>query len=203
MLELARAYGKAAPTERSILFLAVTAEERGLLGSEYYASNPLYPLGKTVAVINMDALAVGGPARNFTISGNAQLELLDQLIATAKQWDMVYSPDPKPEAGHFFRSDHFPMAKRGVPAISYGSGEDLIDGGTAAGASAEAEYNEKHYHQPSDEWQADWPMTGLARDLEVLYTLGRDLADSNAWPNWSNDSEFRKARDASAAERGL
>lgn len=202
MLELARAYGKAEPTERSILFLAVTAEERGLLGSEYYASNPLYPLGKTVAVLNMDALAVGGPARNFTISGNAQLELLDQLIATAKQWDMVYSPDPKPEAGYFFRSDHFPMAKRGVPAISYGSGEDLVDGGTAKGAAAEAEYNEKHYHQPSDEWQADWPMTGLARDLQVLYTLGRDLADSNAWPNWSNASEFRKARDASAAERG-
>jgi len=203
MLELARAYGKAPPTERSVLFLAVTAEEKGLLGSEYYAANPLYSLGKTVAMINMDALAVGGPARNFTISGNARLELLDQLMATAKQWDMVYSPDPKPEAGYFFRSDHFPMAKRGVPAISYGSGEDLIDGGTAAGAAVEAEYNEKHYHQPSDEWQADWTMTGLARDLQVLYTLGRDLADSDAWPNWSNDSEFRKARDDSASERGL
>ena len=202
MLELARAYGKAPPTERSVLFLAVTAEEKGLLGSEYYAANPLYPLGKTAAMINMDALAVNGPARNFTISGNAQLELLDQLIATAKQWDMVYSPDPKPEAGHFFRSDHFPMAKRGVPAISFGSGEDLIDGGTATGAADEAEYVEKHYHQPSDEWQADWPMTGLARDLQVLYTLGRDLADSDAWPNWSSDSEFRKTRDASAAERG-
>ena len=202
MLELARAYGKAPAPERSVLFLAVTAEEKGLLGSEYYASNPLYPLAKTVGVINMDALAVGGPARNFTISGNAQLELLDQLIATAKQWDMVYSPDPKPEAGHFFRSDHFPMAKRGVPAISFGSGEDLLDGGTAAGAAAEEAYNENNYHQPSDEWQADWPLTGMARDLQVLYTLGRDLADSDAWPNWSTASEFRAARDASAKERG-
>jgi Zn-dependent M28 family amino/carboxypeptidase len=202
MLELARAYGKAPAPERSVLFLAVTAEEKGLLGSEYYASNPLYPLAKTVGVINMDALAVGGPARNFTISGNAQLELLDQLIATAKQWDMVYSPDPKPEAGHFFRSDHFPMAKRGVPAISFGSGEDLLDGGTAAGAAVEAAYNENNYHQPSDEWQADWPLTGMARDLQVLYTLGRDLADSDAWPNWSKASEFRAARDASAKERG-
>ncbi|MBP6534033.1 MAG: M28 family peptidase [Arenimonas sp.] len=202
MLELARAYGKAPAPERSVLFLAVTAEEKGLLGSEYYAANPLYPLGKTVAMINMDALGVGGPARNFTISGNAQLELLDQLISTAKQWDLVYSPDPKPEAGHFFRSDHFPLAKRGVPAISFGSGEDLLEGGTAAGAAAEMAYNENKYHQPSDEWQADWPLTGMARDLQVLYTLGRDLAESSAWPNWSADSEFRNARDASAAERG-
>jgi Zn-dependent M28 family amino/carboxypeptidase len=202
MIELARVYAKAPKTERSVVFLAVTAEEKGLLGSEYYASNPLYPLAKTVGMINMDALSAGGPARNFTISGSAKLDLLDQLIATAKRWDMVYSPDPKPENGYFFRSDHFPLAKRGVPAISFGSGEDLIDGGKAAGELEEAAYGEKHYHQASDEWQASWPFTGMARDLQVLYTLGRELADSNDWPNWSMDSEFRKARDASASERG-
>ncbi len=95
---------------------ALTAEERALLGPESYASNPLYSLGKTVAVPNRDALPIGGPARNFTICGDAQLELLDQLTATAKQWDIVYSPDPKPAAGYFFRSDHFPMAKRVRPA---------------------------------------------------------------------------------------
>lgn len=202
MLEMARVYAKAPQTKRSVVFLAVTAEEKGLLGSEYYASNPLYPLAKTVGMINMDALSAGGPAHNFTISGSAKLDLLDQLIETAKRWDMVYSPDPKPENGYFFRSDHFPLAKRGVPAISFGSGEDLIDGGKAAGELEEATYGEKHYHQASDEWQASWPFTGMARDLQVLYTLGRELADSNDWPNWSMDSEFRKARDATAKERG-
>lgn len=202
MLEMARVYAKAPQTKRSVVFLAVTAEEKGLLGSEYYASNPLYPLAKTVGMINMDALSAGGPAHNFTISGSAKLDLLDQLIETAKRWDMVYSPDPKPENGYFFRSDHFPLAKRGVPAISFGSGEDLIDGGKAAGELEEATYDEKHYHQASDEWQASWPFTGMARDLQVLYTLGRELADSNDWPNWSMDSEFRKARDATAKERG-
>jgi Zn-dependent M28 family amino/carboxypeptidase len=95
-----------------------------LLGSEYYAANPVYPLATTVGVINMDALSPTGPARNFTISGSAKLDLLDQLIAKAKQYNLAYTPDPLPEAGHFFRSDHFPFAKRGVPAISYGSGND-------------------------------------------------------------------------------
>lgn len=201
MIELARAYGKAPATHRSVVFLAFTAEEKGLLGSEYYASNPLYPLAKTAGLINMDALATGGPARNFTISGNAKLDLLDRLIATAKRWDMTYSPDPKPENGYFFRSDHFPMAKRGVPAVSYGSGEDLIDGGLAAGAAEEADYNARRYHQPADEWQAGWTFTGLSRDMEVLYALGRDLANSTDWPNWSDDSEFRGTRDQSRAER--
>jgi Zn-dependent M28 family amino/carboxypeptidase len=201
MIELARAYGKAPATHRTVVFLALTAEEKGLLGSEYYASNPLYPLAKTAGMINMDALATGGPARNFTISGNAKLDLLDRLIATAKRWDITYSPDPKPENGYFFRSDHFPLAKRGVPAVSFGSGEDLIDGGLAAGAAEEADYNTRRYHQPADEWQASWPFTGLARDMEVLYALGRDLANSTDWPNWSTDSEFRAVREQSAAER--
>jgi Zn-dependent M28 family amino/carboxypeptidase len=201
VLELARAYGKAPAPKRSVVFLAVTAEEKGLLGSEYYASNPLYPLATTVGMINTDALSPQGPARNFTISGSAKLDMLDMLVAKAKQWNMAYSPDPKPEAGHFFRSDHFPMAKRGVPAISFGSGEDWIDGGVAAGRAAEEEYTEKNYHQPSDEWSAQWPFTGMARDLEVLYSLGRDLADSKAWPNWSQDSEFRTIRDKTSAQR--
>ena len=202
MIELARAYAKAPKTRRSVVFLAVTAEEKGLLGSEYYASNPLYPLAKTVGMINMDALSAGAPARNFTISGSAKLDLLDQLISTAKRWDLVYSPDPKPENGYFFRSDHFPLAKRGVPAISFGSGDDLIAGGSAAGEAEESAYVEKHYHQASDEWQASWPFTSMSRDLQILYTLGHDLANSADWPNWSSDSEFRKARDASVKERG-
>ncbi|RDD82622.1 peptidase M20 [Dyella tabacisoli] len=201
LIELARAFAKAPRPQRSIVFLNVTAEEKGLLGSEYYASKPLYSLGKTVGVLNMDALDPHGPARNFTISGSAKLDLLDELTATAKKWDLTYAPDPKPEAGHFFRSDHFSFAKRGVPAVSFSSGDDWVDGGLAAGKAAEDEYNANHYHQPADEWQASWSFTGMARDLQILYTLGSDLANSNTWPNWSKDSEFRAARDASSAER--
>jgi len=201
LLELARAYGKAPAPARSVVFLAVTAEEKGLLGSEYYASNPVYPLATTVGVINMDALSPYGPTRNFTISGSAKLDLLDQLVAKARQWNLVYAPDPKPEAGHFFRSDHFPFAKKGVPAISYGSGDDMVDGGLEAGNKIEEAYVTNNYHQPSDEWSANWPFTGMAHDLGMLYSLGRDLADSKDWPNWSKDAEFRAARDASAAKR--
>jgi Zn-dependent M28 family amino/carboxypeptidase len=202
LLELGRAFAQQEQRpERSLVFLAVTAEEKGLLGSEYYASRPLYPLGKTVGVINMDGFSPHGPARNFTISGNAKLDLLDQLTATAAKWNLVYSPDPRPEAGGFFRSDHFPFAKRGVPAISYGTGNDLVEGGVAASKAVREAYTAERYHQPADHWDAGWPFTGIARDLEILYTLGSDLANSTHWPNWSRDSEFRAARDASAPER--
>ena len=201
LIEMGRAFAHGPRPQRSILFLNVTAEERGLLGSEYYASNPVYPLATTVGMINMDALDPNGPARNFNISGSAKLDLLDELIATAKAYGLAYSPDPHPEAGHFFRSDHFPMAKRGVPAISYGSGNDLVDGGITAGEARGEAYTRDNYHQPSDEWHADWTFTGMARDLQMLYTLGNDLANSRTWPNWSKDSEFRATRDASAAER--
>jgi Zn-dependent M28 family amino/carboxypeptidase len=201
LLELARVYAAAPAPQRSVLFLAVTAEEKGLLGSEYYASNPVYPLAKTVGVINMDALSPFGKARDFTISGSARLELLDRLTAKAKQAGLRFSPDPKPEAGHFFRSDHFPFAKRGVPAISFGSGEHWEQGGVAAGKKEADRYTAENYHQPSDEWHAEWTFEGMARDLGILYAVGRELADSNAWPNWSKDSEFRAARDSSATER--
>ena len=201
LIELGRAFAKAPRPERSVVFLNVTAEEKGLLGSEYYAAKPLYPLATTVGVINMDALDPHGPSRNFTISGSAKLDLLDDLIADAKKFGMVYSPDPKPEAGHFFRSDHFSFAKRGVPAISFGSGNDWVDGGIAAGKAAEDDYTAKRYHQQGDEWQADWPFTGMARDLQVLYVLGSELANSNQWPDWSQDSEFRATRDKTAADR--
>jgi Zn-dependent M28 family amino/carboxypeptidase len=201
LIELARAFASQPKPERSVVFLNVTAEEKGLLGSEYYATKPLYPLAKTVADINMDALDPHGPARNFTISGSAKLDLLDELTDTAKKSNLTYEADPKPEAGHFFRSDHFSFAKRGVPAVSFGSGNDWVDGGLAAGKAAEDEYVAKHYHQPSDEWQASWTFTGMARDLQILYTLGSDLANSDTWPNWSKDSEFRATRDATAAQR--
>jgi Zn-dependent M28 family amino/carboxypeptidase len=201
LIEMARAFAHGPRPERSIVFLNVTAEEKGLLGSEYYAANPLYPLATTAGVLNMDALDPTGPTRDFTISGSAKLGLLDDLIAVGKTFDMTYTPDSHPEAGYFFRSDHFSFAKRGVPAISFGSGEDMVDGGLKAGKAAAADYTAHRYHQPGDEWQANWSFPGLARDLQLLYTVGNDLANSQEWPNWSKDSEFRAIRDKTAADR--
>ena len=201
LIELGRAFAHGPKPQRTVVFLNVTAEEKGLLGSEYYAANPLYPLAKTVADINTDALTPTGPARNFTISGSARSGLHELLIADAKTAGLEFNPDPHPETGGFFRSDHFPFAKRGVPALSFGSGDDLVDGGKAAGDVARKDYIKNRYHQPADEWQATWTFAGMVHDLPILYQVGSDLANSRQWPNWSDDSEFRATRDASAAER--
>lgn len=202
IIEQARWFAKELRTDRSIVFLAVTAEEKGLLGSEYYASHPLYPLGKTVAVLNTDGGSLWGRSKNFTISGNARLGLLDLLIAEGKKQGRYYSPDPHPEAGYFFRSDHFAFAKAGVPAISFNEGNDLVNGGVARGEALGKIYNEKSYHQPSDEWSPEWDFSGMAQDVVLLHNVGRILANSRLWPEWSSDSEFKAARDQSAADRG-
>ncbi|MBA2935020.1 M28 family peptidase [Sphingomonas sp. CGMCC 1.13654] len=201
LLELARAFASLPRTDRSLVFMAVTAEEKGLLGSEFYATNPVYPLATTAGVINMDALSVTGPTKDFTISGTAKLGLLDDLIAEGRKQGRSYTPDPRVEAGGFYRSDHFSMAKRGVPAISFGSGRDLVNGGREKGDALAKDYTANRYHQPGDEWSADWDLSGMAQDVGLLYDLGRDLANSREWPNWSEDSEFRAERDKTAAER--
>jgi len=201
LIEQARAFAHEPRTDRSVVFLAVTAEEKGLLGSEYYAQNPLFPAARTAGVINTDGGSIYGPAKNFTISGNAKLGLLDMLIAEGKKQGRYYSPDPHPEAGHFYRSDHFSFAKVGVPAISFGDGNDLVNGGIARGEALAKEYTDKHYHQPSDEWLPTWNFEGMAEDANLLHMLGRDLANSREWPDWGVDSEFRAIRDKSAAER--
>lgn len=201
MVELGRAFAKGERPERSVVFLALTAEEKGLLGSEYYAANPIFPLEKTAGVINMDSLNPWGSTRDFSISGSAKLDLLDDLIAAAKARGRSFTADARPAAGSFFRSDHFPFAKRGVPAVSFSSGRDRVDGGVAAGKAFADAYEKDRYHQPADEWEAQWPFTGMQQDLALLYEVGRALADSDRWPNWSADSEFRAARDASAAKR--
>ena len=201
LIEIGRAFAKAPQPQRSVVFLNVTAEEKGLLGSEYYSSKPLYPLARTVAVINMDALDPFGESRNFTTSGSAQSELLDALVAEGKAAGMTYVSDRHPEAGYFFRSDHFPFAKRGVPALSWGSGNDWVDGGTEAGEAAGKDYVAKRYHQPADEWDANWTFAGMVHDLPILYRLGNDLANSARWPQWGADSEFRAIREATAAQR--
>jgi Zn-dependent M28 family amino/carboxypeptidase len=201
VLEQARAFAAGPRPQRSLLFLFVAAEDKGLLGSEYYAANPLYPLSKTAGVINTDSMGIYGPAKNFSISGLVKLELLDMLIAEGKRQNRYFSPDPRPEAGGFFRSDHFPFSKEGVPAISFRSGNDLVEGGTARGNALAADYTAKRYHQPDDEWQPDFVYTGVVQDAQMLHALGWRLANGCDWPNWSQDSEFRAARDATAADR--
>ena len=202
VLEQARLFAREPRTQRSVVFLLVGVEEKGLLGSEYYAANPLYPLAKTVGVLNTDSMGVNGPARDFSIAGTARLDLLDALIAEGARQGRSFTPDPRPESGGFYRSDHFPMAKVGVPAISFKSGQNLVDGGVARGEALAKDYTEKRYHQPDDEFLPSWDYRGIAADGRLLHALGRSLANGNAWPNWSQDSEFRATRDQSAAERG-
>ena len=201
LIEIGRAAAVAPRTERSMLFLAVTAEEKGLLGSEYYAANPLYPLGTTVANINMDGAATNGPSRDFGTSGDAPLTLQDDLIEVAKGYNMTYSPDPRPGAGSFFRSDHFSFAKRGVPAISFGGGQDLVNGGKVRGEALQKAYTTERYHQPADEYSPDWDLSGAAQNADMLLVLGTKLANSRTWPEWKAGSEFKAERDKTAAAR--
>ena len=201
LIEQARVFAHGPRPDRSIVFLAVTGEEKGLLGSSYYAAHPLYPFGKTVGNVNVDAWLPDGPQKDFTIRGTAKLGLLDDLIEEGKKQGRYYTPDPHPETGGFYRSDHFSFAKVGVPAMSFSQGLDLVNGGVARGEQIANDYNKLHYHQPSDEWQPNWDWSGVAQNAELLHQLGLRLANSREWPNWSSDSEFRAARDRSAADR--
>jgi Zn-dependent M28 family amino/carboxypeptidase len=201
LLEIARVWTAAPRTERSVVFLALTAEEKGLLGSEYYAQQPLYPLEKTVAVYNMDGGSTWGPSNDVAIAGEGKISLQRDLAMAARLKGREFSPDPRPEAGSFFRSDHFPFAKVGVPAISFRNGENLEKGGVAAGKAASDEYNAKRYHQPADEWSPNWDLSGAAEDTELLYTIGRDMANARRWPEWDQGSEFKAIRDKTASAR--
>ncbi len=202
LIEQARAFARRPRTQRSVVFLAVGAEEKGLLGSEYYASNPLFPLGKTAGVLNTDVMGTWGRARNYSIRGSAKLGLLDRLIAEATKQGRQFTPEPNPGAGSFFRSDHFPFAKVGVPAISFTPGNDLVDGGIERGNALAADYTAKRYHQPDDEFNRAWRFDGMVQDAQLLHSVGYGLANSADWPNWSEDSQFRSLRDESAGERG-
>ena len=202
LLEIARAFQKAPRTERSLGFLFVGAEEQGLLGSEYYATHPLYPLETTVANLNTDSPRPTSPAHDFMTSGDAPLTLMDSLIEEAGKLKRRHSPDSRPEAGLFFRSDHFSFAKRGVPAISFKSGDNLKEGGVEAGKAWSEAYNKDRYHQPNDEFDAKtWRSDGIAADAALLYALGRRLADSREWPEWKGGSEFKAIREVSKAQR--
>ncbi|MGA9659773.1 MAG: M28 family metallopeptidase, partial [Asticcacaulis sp.] len=172
LLELTRAFGKSAPPERSVVMIAFTAEESGLLGSEYYATNPVYPLAKTVVGINMDALNVNGRTKDIVVEGVGQSNLDDLLKLYASVQGRRLTPDPRPETGSFFRSDHFPLVKQGVPMLVAGSGDDMVKGGTKAGEAFSKAYVENNYHQPSDEWSAKWDLSGLVEDATLYYRIG-------------------------------
>ncbi len=201
VLELARMFAKAPHTERSVYFIAFTAEEKGLLGSEYYAAHPVTPLATTVALLNLDGMNLNGAARDVALRGNAKSELDDLVTKFAAAQGRRVTPDAHPEAGSFFRADHFSLAKAGVPALTLSGGLDLVDGGTAAGEAAYKDYNVHRYHQPADEWRPDWNYDGAVQDLALYYDLGAYLADHQVWPDWKDGSEFKAVRDASAAAR--
>jgi Zn-dependent M28 family amino/carboxypeptidase len=201
LLELARVWAAGPRPERSIVMISFTAEESGLLGSEYYAANPVYPLEKTVAGFNMDAMNVYGRVADLGVIGYGQSELDERLAAAAARQGRTVAPDANPAAGSYFRSDHFPLAKRGVPMAYAEGGGEFRDEPRASREAAREEYGAKRYHQADDEWSADWDLAGQVEDLEVALWIGRDLANSRAWPDWKPGSEFGPARAASVGAR--
>lgn len=201
MLEIAEAFAAKNPhPERSIVFAAVTMEESGLLGSKYYVAHPVFPLAKTVADINMDAIDIMGPTHDMSVVGLGQSQLDDVLKDALAARGRVVSGDDAPEKGHYFRSDHFSFAKAGVPALSAGGGVDMVQGGKTAGEAAVADYVAHRYHQPADVFDPRWDFTGVLQNVQAYYDVGAKLADSDMWPAWSEGSEFRAAREAMLAK---
>lgn len=186
---------------RSVLFLAVTAEESGLIGSEFYARNPLVPLEKTAAVINIDALMPFGRAKDIEVIGFGASALEDLLAKAAKAQGRTLTPDRRSEAGYFYRSDHFNFAKAGVPALYVKSGTDLRGQPAGTGLARLDEYYATTYHKPSDEYDDSWDVSGSIEDLRLLFEVGVKVANTKSWPEWYEGNEFRAARDASAKSR--
>ena len=201
MLELARLFSESPRTARSLYFIAFTSEEKNLLGSEYYAEHPVTPLATTTALLNLDGLNLNGLARDITIAGKANSDLYDDIAALAQKQGRRFTPEAHPEAGGFFRADHFSLAAAGVPAITAHGGLDLVKGGQAAGEAAYRDYNIHRYHQPADEWDPNWDYAGAVLDLALYYELGMQLADSREWPAWKPGAEFKAIRDTTAAAR--
>ncbi len=195
LVEIARAFTLGAPPRRSVVFLAVTAEEQGLLGSRYYGEQPLYPTAQTVAAVNMDVLNQWGRTRDMTIVGMGQSELDDVAAEVAAELGRVLNPDPEPEKGFYYRSDHFSFARVGIPAFYGDPGIDYIDRPPGYGIEKRNEYNANDYHAVSDEIKPDWDLSGALEDLTFMYRMGARLAASDEWPAWSATSEFRAIRE--------
>jgi Zn-dependent M28 family amino/carboxypeptidase len=204
VLELARAFAKGPKPDRTLAFAVWTAEERGLLGSEYYATHPAFPLATTAANFTMDVLQTAGPSRDVVLVGAGQNALEADLAATAAKQGRTVTPDAHPERALFYRADHFSVAKRGVPTLllmGIGGGPDLVAGGRAAGDAWVTEYTTKCYHQVCDNWTPAWDLRGAAADVALLLDAGGKLANSKAWPDWNPGSEFKAVRAETAAER--
>lgn len=204
VLELARVLKTGEPLERSVVFAAWTAEESGLLGSEFYGSNPVFPLETTAANLTLDILQTAGPARDVILVGEGQSDLEKDLEAAAGMQGRVVTPENLPENGLFFRADHFSVARRGVPVLlimGIAGGADLIDGGRAAGDQWIADYTGNCYHQTCDAWSADWDLRGAVQDIELFKTIIEDLGSSTRWPEWYEGSEFKALRDTSRGMR--
>ncbi|WP_396594098.1 M28 family metallopeptidase [Brevundimonas sp. R86498] len=201
LIELARVFGAGPRPERSLVFIGFTAEESGLLGSEFYAANPLYPLETTVGGVNMDSANVYGRTAGFGIVGYGQSDFDERMGAIVEAQGRTVQPDTNVAAGIYFRSDHFPLAKRGVPMAYAKSSGDFVDEPVTPRIAARDEYTARRYHQADDEWSADWDYAGQIQDLEVYRALGASLANSRDWPEWKPGSEFGPARAASADRR--
>jgi Zn-dependent M28 family amino/carboxypeptidase len=201
LIALAEMNAKAGPAARSQVFLAVTAEESGLLGSKYYAENPVYPLSATVGGVNMDGLPVSGATRDVVVIGPGLSELDGYVNRHAAAGTRTITTDPNAEKGYYYRSDHFSLARLGVPMLYAKAGQDLVAGGTSAGKAAADDYTVNRYHKPQDEYRTDWNWDGAVQDLTMYYGIGRELAESDVWPNWAPTAEFRAIRDKSRAAR--
>jgi Zn-dependent M28 family amino/carboxypeptidase len=197
LLEIARAFTKVQPQPpRSILFLSVTAEEQGLLGSKYYAEHPLYRLEKTLAVINMDGLNVRGKTKDITIVGLGMSTLDDYVKAVAAEQGRSVKPDAEPEKGFYYRSDHFDFAKQGVPALDPGPGIDFIGRPEGWGLEMRNRYTTQDYHKPSDTVKPDWDLSGAVEDLQLFFEVGYRIANASEYPTWNPGAEFKAKRDA-------
>ncbi|MEH8015713.1 M28 family metallopeptidase [Rheinheimera muenzenbergensis] len=200
LLALAEQFKAGPPPKRSVAFLAVTVEERGLLGSAWYASNPLFALNKTVAGINMDVINVYGPMRDVMVFGYGSSELEPILEKYARAQNRYIAPEPTPQDGFYYRSDHFNLAKKGVPMLYARGGVDSFIHGKDWGLEQRRLYVRDYYHKVNDEFDANWDLRGAQQDLHLYYQVGQELANSDSWPNWYQGKEFRAVRDASLAQ---
>ena len=196
LIEMARAFKSLkTPPERSILFLSVTAEEQGLLGSAYYATHPLYPINKTVANLNMDVVNAGERTKDVVITGSGLNDLEDYVAVVAKTQGRYLAAEAHPEAGHYYRSDHFNFAKAGIPALDCAGGIDVVNKGKEYGKQQEDDYNANRYHRPADKFDPSWTFEGGLEDMQLLFQVGLKLSGESTWPQWKDGAEFKAIRD--------
>ncbi|WP_306521279.1 M28 family metallopeptidase [Rheinheimera sp.] len=201
LLALAEKFSQGVAPKRSVVFIAVTAEERGMLGSRWYAANPLFPLSQTVAGINMDVMNVYGPMRDVQVFGYGASELEPLLDKYAKAQGRYIGPEPTPEDGFYYRSDHFQLARFGVPMLYARGGVDSFLHGKAWGLAKRRDYTANYYHKVNDEFSPAWDLRGSQQDLWLYYQVGTELANSALWPNWYEGKEFKAARDLSRSTK--